>query len=566
MADKRSRSSVPPKPPPPPSVMKSALGETPPPAVTAYVANPPAPLTNGGILEKPDKTSIPSKPKPPSKPLKVTRAFSSGSMTFGRIGKTRKKSKPNSIENVNPNDVEGATTPATNKVNEVNELLNGNNKEEEKDSLWKLPGIETACKMQGKLLKSRAISDSSLLDRKLPPVPDQESRELLVNRELPPLPPPEPDAAAQSTSASPLLSASPGTRDSELLGQSSKALSTSTSDNLGFIATYVNVQSPGNDKLPETQPNAEDCDLNASNFRPLPKTPDYDDELDGDVPTEQQNGIIEADQTNLDSRGKDNLTDTLNASQELTIDKAAKDRDGSSKSSLTPSDLPTMQQAEMNKELRDYTIGEIVNTYSYALPVCVKILQGYCSDTTEVNISTEDVYNIHSVQHMRKLMVKDEDGMTHRVSLEAPVKMGLVFNPKNDSDESLNGYSFKTVADMTSLPVLPKVVSATQRVNCGDEKNSVSEGEVFVVRQVQRSVFKGKKGLKMFSLLTNSIKVLSDDCPGNFSTKPSLVKMDLPDLLEKVADLFPSCCIIYPTTDNASHKADFPGISTVNSL
>lgn len=576
MADKRSQNSVPPQPPPPPSVLKSAspLGET--------AVDPSAPqLTNGVVQEKPQKASIPPKPKPPSKPFKITRAFSSGSMTFGRIGKARKKSK-NSMENENPEneDINIATTPAKNET--INELLN-ESEEKEKNSLWKLPGIETASKMQGKLLKSRAISDSSLLDRELPQLPDQKSRELLENRELPPLPPPEPDAAAQSMSASPLLLPSPGTRESELLGQPSKALSTSASNNEGIIPTYVNVQSPiGNDNLgskektlspvPGTPPNAEDSsDLNANSFRPLPQSPplsDYEDELGvaqspvcSDMPTEKQNGFIETEQANLDTKDKASkgLMGAPDASShELPIDKTATDRDGvegSSKSIITPSDLPATQQ----EELRDYTIGEIVSTYSYALPVCVKILQGYCSDTTEVNISTEDVYNIHSVQHTRKLMVKDEDGMTHRVSLEAPVKMGLVFNPNSDSDESLNGYSFKTIADVTSLPILPKVISATQSVNCGDEKNSVSEGEVFIIKQVQRSVFKGKKGLKVYSFLTNTIKVLFDECPGSFSTKPSLVKMSLPDLLEKVADIYTSCCVIYPTTDNVGHKSDFPG-------
>lgn len=552
MADKRNRSST--------ASASTTTADTP-------TADVPALLTNGGIRQ--EKVSIPAKPNPPSKPFKLTRAFSGGSVTLPAFGKkTKKKSK--SAENTNPENKDDSITPIKNGTENGNEIkMNGvhgsRTKEEEK---WKLPGIMEASGKKlkyPKTLKAGAVSDSTLLLRELPPIPDQgpDSRELLGYRELPPLP--HPEAGTDTQSSSPHLVTSSDARTKEL-GEQNKTQSTSGSGNEG-VPTYVNVL-PLEDggslpPLPETPPNSEDAD---TKFRPLPQSPplsDYDDDEEmnsGEAAKLNQASNIE------ESNSRKNLPDT---SPELLVDETGtgdtssredgKGSPGVSNSSLIPDDPPTAPETEIIDEPRDYTIGEIVGTYSYALPVCVKVLQGYCSDTTEVNISTDDVYNIHSVQHIKKVMVKDEDGMTHRISLEAPVKMGLVYNPKNDYDTSLSGYNFRTISEATSMPVLPKVISATQGVNCSEEKNSVSEGEIFIVKNLQRSLFKGKKGLKVYSLSTNSNKVLFDDCQGHFSTKPSLVRMDLPELLERVTDIYPSRCVIYPTTDDVGHKSDFPG-------
>ena len=79
-----------------------------------------------------------------------------------------------------------------------------------------------------------------------------------------------------------------------------------------------------------------------------------------------------------------------------------------------------------------------------------------------MNISTDDVYNIHSVQHSKKVMVRDEDSMTHCISLDAPVKVGLVYNPDSDYDKSLGGYTFRSISEISSLQALPKLICATQ--------------------------------------------------------------------------------------------------------
>lgn len=347
--------------------------------------------------------------------------------------------------------------------------------------------------------------------------------------------------------------------------------------------------------IPETPPTSDDSDSGIK-LRPLPKTPPYPDydEDDGKIAgalSGQKDGFVNPERnedcgSKVEGNGESQAnTDTPYHSPEPPVDVTSMQEEttaAAAVSDLSPG-LPTVHVTDLSPGLPtihvthaadntigaeivdtreavpDYTIGEIVSSYSYAFPARVRILQGYCSDTMEVNISTDDVYDVHSVQHTEKMIVKDKDSMTHRVSLNAPVKVGLIYNPKNNYDESLLGYSFKSVFEVTLMPVLPRVIAATQAVSYEEEANSISEGEILIVKQVQRSLFKGHKRLKVFSLLTNSIKILPDDCQGVFCTKPSLVKMNPSELLERVADIFPSRGVIYPTSDDVGNRADFPG-------
>lgn len=595
MAEKRpQRSSIP--PPPHPTSPYIYFNGTALDSVTAAGL----PLTNGvHALEDVDRVSTltpktPGKPKTPVKPSKLTRAFSSGSIGFGKIGKSRKNSKVKNVARTtqSPNTNEVAPSPAAGNENENEQ--NGT----EKDALWKLPGIGTIPKLKSpKALKASSLSDSCILERELPPVPgdsevsDPLNRELLENRKLPPIPNSDLEPAKQDT---PLPSSPVPHQEKILVSAGENAIESSELASAGTKIPLVNghgvftaregdldtngvlSSSPPGEATPiEATPTPVDADLDSSGrmeFRPLPLTPPLDDEMSVETQSLDDLNAALSEPASAEVMMADTTTTTDKKEEDKVFEEPGSpvknDSSGTSlmTSSLSSESFPTTEDPdprgeEDEGELRDYTIGEIISTFSYALPARVKIVQGYCScnDTTEVNISTDDVYNIHSVQHIKKVTVKDEDGMTHRLSLDAPVKIGLVYNPENDDHVSLSGYNFKNVSEVTSMPVLPKLISATQAVNYGEDKNSVSEGEIFVVKQIQRSLFKGKKGLKVYSLATGSNKVLLDDCQGQFTTKPSLVRMDLPEFLEKVDSKFPLRAVLYPTTDDISSKSDFPG-------
>ena len=213
---------------------------------------------------------------------------------------------------------------------------------------------------------------------------------------------------------------------------------------------------------------------------------------------------------------------------------------------LTPPSSRKISQATLS----DMALRDAIHRYTGCFPLRIRVLQGYCSDITDVNISTDDVYDIHFIKETKVVSVKTENGMTYRVPLGSAQKVGLIHNPTNDYEKGLNGHIFKTVSEISSSPVLPKVVCATQEARSTDGRYLVEENEILVVRQVHRTLFKGKKGLKVYSMLSKTEKTLPDDCNGYFSTKPSLVRMQLSEIIEYVPKPFPARAVMYSAGEN----------------
>ena len=204
------------------------------------------------------------------------------------------------------------------------------------------------------------------------------------------------------------------------------------------------------------------------------------------------------------------------------------------------------------------SVGELANKYSKKFPLRIKVLQGYSEETSELTISTDDVYDIHFIKHTKVVKIKDEDNYTYSLPLGSAMKFGFVYNPNNDFDEALSGLMFEKIADITAMSTLPKVICATQAYQTSDEKIVVEENEIIVVRHVHRSMFKGKKGLKVFSVLSKTEKVLPDDCAGHFSTKPSLVRMHLPEIIEYIQIPFPAQAVMYHGGDTTGPGQNKP--------
>ncbi len=304
-------------------------------------------------------------------------------------------------------------------------------------------------------------------------------------RELPPIPSSvpilNPNSAGRELPPVPSLNLGDGTIDDVV--DASNVMEEETTHEIPCPANNVSLSTPERNidrrysPLPKTPPK----DSQDNGYRPLPKgSAQSDDEENEDVRNslttssdlsssslvkknsgnESTKEIVDSPQAYIDGK----LTSVVVTQEEESSFIASQEAPSTSTYvNLTDvngrGDLPSSQDYQDGQdevEIRDYTIKEIITTYSYALPVRVRVLQGYCSDTSEVNISTDDVYNIHSIKHIKMLKVKD---VTHRVSLEAPVKVGLIYNPSQDDDVSLNGYEFKTISDVTAMSNLPKIIS-----------------------------------------------------------------------------------------------------------
>ena len=169
-----------------------------------------------------------------------------------------------------------------------------------------------------------------------------------------------------------------------------------------------------------------------------------------------------------------------------------------------------------------HSLQQVVQKYSKSLPACVKVLQGYYGQNVE--LITDELYNVHFAKHQKVVTIKDTQGTVYSVPLASTLQFGLVFNEQ----ESMDGTTFHKVSDIMALKVLPKVVCATKAFQGANETSSVQENEIL---QVQSIEIHGIEALKVFSFTTNSVKILQANCEGDFSTKPSLIRLHLSDIL-----------------------------------
>lgn len=196
------------------------------------------------------------------------------------------------------------------------------------------------------------------------------------------------------------------------------------------------------------------------------------------------------------------------------------------------------------------TIRSLIEKYPRYVPLRIRVLQGYCSDTADINISTGDLYDIQQIKTTKVVTIRDQDGMSCRVPIESSMKFGLVFNLSSNYDEGLCGYTFKTVSDLTSLSILPKIVCTMRAYEGNDARGSVQENEILMIQQALKSMFRGKRGIKVYSLLTRTEKVLPEECDVGFSTNPSLVRLHPSDIIEHIANPFPAHAVMYPSAEN----------------
>lgn len=212
------------------------------------------------------------------------------------------------------------------------------------------------------------------------------------------------------------------------------------------------------------------------------------------------------------------------------------------------------------------SLGEIIDKHAEHFPLRIKVLQGYCSEESEQNLSTNDEYTIHFVKHTRIISLKDKDGYTHHIPLASSMKFGLVYNPLNDYNDALIGHQFEKCSDIMAMGSLPKVICSLKTVESTETKSSIHEHEILAVRNIQKSKFRVRRWLKVYSFLTNTDKLLPDDCAGHFTTKPSLICLHLSQIIQGVSNPFPSQAVVYLGAESKMTKNQCNSLSGVITL
>ena len=197
--------------------------------------------------------------------------------------------------------------------------------------------------------------------------------------------------------------------------------------------------------------------------------------------------------------------------------------------------LSELGKVQADQRMESVTLSEFRDKYSKLLPLRVRVTKGFYGGTTEGTLSAQEVMDILFVKNEKLLAVRTKSGSVYSIPMGSAIQFSLLYNPHKRDKEAMDGFVFKTVANLVAvLPQPPAVVCATKTYKGGTEKSSVMENEILVVAKIFTS--KGKKLLQVFSLRTNTEKVLESECHGHFSTKPSLICMHLTAILQHVKE------------------------------
>ena len=198
------------------------------------------------------------------------------------------------------------------------------------------------------------------------------------------------------------------------------------------------------------------------------------------------------------------------------------------------------------------TFADLATNYSEQLPGRVEVCRGVYGDDEDdaMCISTGDIYNIHYVKRRETVTLQASAGNKDEefaVPLNSSIKFSVLYDPGRTASKAAEGYIFSKVMDIINASPMPKVVCATKRNTASKVDTIVTPGEILVVVGVED--IQGSLHLKMFSLKTETYKLLPGDSTGQFTTKPKEVQMYISQILKYCKCPIPSTVLIFPSSE-----------------
>lgn len=218
---------------------------------------------------------------------------------------------------------------------------------------------------------------------------------------------------------------------------------------------------------------------------------------------------------------------------------------------ITPLQAPSKTTVEGYHEFqakhlplfKGMTLAELTKKYSKFFPFKIQITGGHYGTSSKYSISTDDRFNLHFMKNMKQLTIQAY-GDDYFIPLSSAIQFGVVYDPNDNMTEALEGHIFRRVSDLIGTNQLPRLVRVMSACSCSNDV-TLEYNELLVVKKVKRGLFKSKPMLKVFSLLTETKKLLPEEAIANFTTKPFCVKMDLSQFLKYVQKRFPIKAIMY---------------------
>ena len=190
------------------------------------------------------------------------------------------------------------------------------------------------------------------------------------------------------------------------------------------------------------------------------------------------------------------------------------------------------------EEDESLSLSNFVEQFSTLLPLQITVKKGYHGSDERHSVAADDVYNVHFVKRTKVVVLQEGRDVTFTVPLNSVVKFAPVFNPNDDPEEAMRGFTFERVSDIMAQKTLPKIVRALKPHVKVDPVSTIEQNEMFVVQKVVL-VGMRKKALQVFSVMRGEEKLLPSDSVGGFTTEPQLTCIYLPEIINRFLSDFP---------------------------
>ena len=181
-------------------------------------------------------------------------------------------------------------------------------------------------------------------------------------------------------------------------------------------------------------------------------------------------------------------------------------------------------------------MNEFLELYSTSLPLKIEIETGYFGETSRQTLSAQDSFYIHYSKCCSVVTAKRPNRADFNIPLNSDITFSILYDPYDNLDEAVKGFDFPKVSDIITLENLPKVICCT--CEWKDGTISLGKGEILVVLEVVKGL-KTNIWLQVFSLQTNTNKLLPMECEAHFSTNPYCIPLHLLEIYNCVPNAFP---------------------------
>ena len=171
---------------------------------------------------------------------------------------------------------------------------------------------------------------------------------------------------------------------------------------------------------------------------------------------------------------------------------------------------------------------------------------GLYGNTAHATLLATDAMAAHFVMKTQVVRTALDRGGTYHVPCTSSNLFSLLFDPKNNIIEAMNGFYFESVSDMMLHTPLPPAIKAVRSFQGSSIEFSVQEGDVLLVsRRIKSRGVPKRKYISCYKAATGEKKRLYEGCTAGFTTRPEDVQLSLSELLNSRYSPLPLKAVMY---------------------